>query len=80
MNGATTIKNFVEEIFFLTELLGARAYLNGRKIGKLKDMVAVDQGKVAEVTHFQIARPFGEAASADSVSEGAIVQPSRDHR
>ena len=45
---------------FLTQFIGARAYLNGRKIGKLKDMVAVDQGKLAEVTHFQIARPFGE--------------------
>jgi magnesium transporter len=61
MNGTTTIKNSVEEIFFLTDLLGARAYVNGRKIGKLKDMVALDQGKLAEITHFQIARPFGEA-------------------
>jgi len=24
-------------------------------------MIALDQGKVAEVTHFEIARPFGEA-------------------
>ena len=60
MNGTTTIKKSVEEIFFLTDLLGARVYLNGRKVGKLKDMVALDQGKVAEVTHFQIVRPFGE--------------------
>lgn len=61
MNGTPSIKNSAEEIFFLTDLLGARAYLNGRKVGKLKDMVALNQGKVAEVTHFQIARPFGEA-------------------
>jgi CBS domain-containing protein/sporulation protein YlmC with PRC-barrel domain len=61
MNGTTTIKSSVEEAFFLTDLLGARAYLNGRKVGRLKDMVALDQGKVAEVTHFQIARPFGAA-------------------
>ena len=26
MNGTTTVKNSVEEIFFLTDLLGARAY------------------------------------------------------
>jgi sporulation protein YlmC with PRC-barrel domain/DNA-directed RNA polymerase subunit F len=52
--------NAKEETFFLTQLLGARAYLQSRKIGKLKDLVAVDQGKVAEVTHFQIGRPFGE--------------------
>src|ERR1039457_6574050 len=62
MNGTTIVKNSVEEIFFLTDLLGAHAYFNERKIGKLKDVIAVDQGKVAEVTHFQIARPFGEAA------------------
>ncbi len=61
MNGTTTVKNSVEEIFFLTDLLGARAYFNDRKVGKLKDMIALDQGKVAEVTHFLIARPFGEA-------------------
>ena len=61
MNGTTTFKNSVNEVYFLTDLLGARTYLNGRKVGKLKDMVAIDQGKVAEVTHFQIARPFGEA-------------------
>jgi len=61
MNGTTTVKNSVEEVFFLTDLLGAHAYFNDRKIGKLKDVIALDQGKVAEVTHFQIARPFGEA-------------------
>jgi len=62
MNGTTTVKNSVEEIFFLSDLLGAHAYFNDRKIGKLKDAIALDQGSVAEVTHFQIARPFGEAA------------------
>jgi CBS domain-containing protein/sporulation protein YlmC with PRC-barrel domain len=53
-------KNPVEEAFYLTELLGARVYANDRKLGKLKDVVAVDQGKLAEVTHFQIGRPFGD--------------------
>lgn len=49
-----------EEAFFLTELIGARVYWRDRKIGKLKDVVAVDRGKLGEVTHLQIARPFGE--------------------
>ena len=61
MNGTTTVKNSVEEIFFLSDLLGAHAYFNERKVGKLKDVIALDHGSVAEVTHFQIARPFGEA-------------------
>src|SRR5690348_1056323 len=59
-NQVRTARNLREEVFFLTELIGARAYLRDRKIGKLKDVVAVDRGKLAEVTHFQIARPFGE--------------------
>jgi len=61
MNGTTAVTHSVEEIFFLTDLLGARAYFNDRKVGKLNDMIALDRGKMAEVTHFQIARPFGEA-------------------
>jgi magnesium transporter len=61
MADVMTNKNVREESLFLTQLLGARAYLHGRKIGKVKDLVAIDQGKVAEVTHFQIARPLGDA-------------------
>jgi CBS domain-containing protein len=62
MNLITTTKNGKEEVLFLTQILGAQAYFNGKKIGKLEDMVAIDQGKLAEVTHFQISRPFGEPA------------------
>lgn len=60
MNGVRVTKNSKEETFFLTQLLGARAYLHSRKLGRLGDIVAVDQGKLAEVTHFQVTRPFGE--------------------
>lgn len=60
MNGTT--RNAIEETFFLSQLVGARAYVGTRKIGKVGDVVAVDQGKVAEVTHFQITRPFGDPA------------------
>ncbi len=58
MNGV--VRNSVEETLFLTQLIGVRAYVGNRKIGKVGDVVAVDQGKVAEVTHLQIVRPFGE--------------------
>jgi CBS domain-containing protein len=62
MNEIKTARNGVEKRYFLTELIGARAYLQGKKIGKLTDVVVVDQGKLAEVTHFQIGRPFGDPA------------------
>lgn len=60
MDQITATKNGKEEVLFLTEIIGAHAYFNGKKIGKLEDVVAVDQGKLADVTHFQISRPFGE--------------------
>jgi len=62
MSDIAITQNGVEERFFLTQLIGARAWLQNRKIGRVKDLVAADQGKVAEVTHFQIGRPFGEPA------------------
>lgn len=60
MNGA--VRNTKDEMFYLTQVVGARAYVRTRKLGKLSDFVAVDHGKLAEVTHFQIRRPFGEPA------------------
>lgn len=62
MNDITATRNGKEEVLFLTEMLGAQAYLNGKRIGKLDDLVAVDHGKLAEITHFQVSRPFGEAS------------------
>jgi CBS domain-containing protein len=62
MSETKTARNGVEKRYFLTELIGARAYLQGKKIGKLTDVIVVDQGKLAEVTHFQIGRPFGDPA------------------
>ena len=61
MNATAMLNNSTEHAFYLTELLNLPAFFNGRKVGKLHDLVAVDQGKLAEVTHFEIARPFGEA-------------------
>jgi len=60
MNEVKTARNGVEKRYFLTELIGARAYHEGKKIGKLTDVIVVDQGKLAEVTHFEISRPFGD--------------------
>lgn len=51
-----------EEMFFLSEIIGARTICQGRKLGKLVDVVAVDQGKLAEIMQLQIKPPFGEPA------------------
>jgi len=73
VNGAT--KTPIEETYFLSQLIGARAYIKTRKIGKVGDIVAVDQGKVAEVTHFQITRPFGDPSILVPIAQVRSVSP-----
>ncbi len=51
--------NSSSENFLLTDLIGGKARVAGKAIGKLADVVAVDGGKAAEVTHLLIERPFG---------------------
>ncbi len=48
-----------ESIFFLSEVMNTRAIVNGKKIGKLLDLIITNMEKVAEVTHAVISRPFG---------------------
>src|SRR5665647_2624749 len=48
-----------ESIFFLSEVVKTKVILNGKKIGKLLDLVILEKDKVAEVTHAVISRPFG---------------------
>ncbi len=74
-NHVRNARNLREEAFFLTELIGARVFLHDHKIGKLKDVVAVDRGKLAEVTHFQIARPFGEPSLLVPVGQVRSLNP-----
>lgn len=50
----------IEEKLYLSEILGAKALVVGKKIGKLADLIAVDRDKFAEVTHLRITRPFGD--------------------
>lgn len=59
---ATIVKKMPDQDYFLSELLGSRVMLKGKKIGKLTDLVIVDKGKLAEVTHLYVTRPFGNPA------------------
>jgi CBS domain-containing protein len=62
MNQMNASFSVTEEVFFLSEIIGARVKCNGRKLGKLADVIAVDQGKLAEITQLQIKPPFGDPA------------------
>jgi CBS domain-containing protein/sporulation protein YlmC with PRC-barrel domain len=51
-----------EEVLFLSQIIGARVIANGRKLGRLADVIAADQGKLAEITQLQVKPPFGDPA------------------
>jgi len=48
-----------EAVFFLSEIIGRKVVLRGRKIGRLSDMIIVDGDKAAEVTCIVVQRSFG---------------------
>jgi magnesium transporter len=51
-----------EEIYYLTDLIGKRVTFNGKKIGKLSDLVAKEHGTIPSVTFIIVGRPFGESS------------------
>ncbi len=50
------------QTYFLTEILGAKVYLGEKKIGKLKDIVIEETGKIPIVMYIIVSRPFGDPA------------------
>jgi flagellar motility protein MotE (MotC chaperone) len=48
--------------FFLSELLGAKIMLKGKKIGNLRDLIIKENGALPHVTHLYISLPFGMSA------------------
>lgn len=52
----------LENRFFLSEIVGRSAYLKTERVGRLSDMVIVETGKLPEITHFVVDRPFGYPA------------------
>jgi magnesium transporter len=53
----------LEHEFYLGEIIGRRVYLKSRSIGKLKDLVIQEiPGKIPEVTHLLVHRPYGDSA------------------
>jgi CBS domain-containing protein/sporulation protein YlmC with PRC-barrel domain len=60
-NGSVESKRVFEQTFNLSDLTNSRAYLRGKRIGKLEDLVIIDRDKFAEVTHLCIGRSFGQS-------------------
>jgi CBS domain-containing protein len=48
-----------DAIYLLSDVIGGKARFLGKTIGKVADIIVTEQGKVAEVTHLLIDRPYG---------------------
>jgi magnesium transporter len=44
---------------FLSEIAGRKVTLNGKKVGKLEDLVIQEKGVLPEITHLVVSRSFG---------------------
>jgi len=49
----------IERSYLLSDLIGLPAVVGGKKVGKLADLIVTEQGKIPEVTHALVKRPFG---------------------
>ena len=58
MNGNGT-KNQNDITFNLSEIMNLRVDLNEKKIGRLADIIIMENGKIPEVTYLVVKRPFG---------------------
>lgn len=51
-----------EGSFFLSGILGNKVIANGKRVGKLDDMIIRENGSLPVITHLVVSRPFGESA------------------
>jgi len=49
----------IEAVYFLSDLTGTKVLNGDKKIGKLQDIVIIEQGRLPVVTHFMVHRSFG---------------------
>ncbi|KAA0895401.1 magnesium transporter MgtE N-terminal domain-containing protein [Oryzomonas rubra] len=55
----TFINKATESSCFLSDLIGAKVLVRGKKVGKLDDLLIREHEKIPEVTHLIVTRPFG---------------------
>ena len=55
-----THPKLLRESYMLSELIGLKVLLNGKKIGKVEDIIAKENATLPVVTHILVARSFGD--------------------
>jgi CBS domain-containing protein/sporulation protein YlmC with PRC-barrel domain len=61
-----------EQAYFLSEILGVKVTVAGKRIGKLNDLIIKENGSLPVVTHLVVGRPFGESAVIPWNSVGKV--------
>src|ERR1019366_3846113 len=56
------MQDHVNQTYMLSDLIGLRALIGGKKIGNLADIIVTDAPKLPQVTHARITRSFGHPA------------------
>jgi magnesium transporter len=56
----TTHPKQLQNTYFLSNLIGLKILLNGKKIGKLDDVIAKENGTLPVVTQIFVSRPLGD--------------------
>jgi magnesium transporter len=66
-----------EEAYLLAEIIGYKVLLGSKRIGKLTDMVAVEQLRLPEVTSIVVSRPFGQPTIIVPLEKVTAIEPGR---
>ncbi|HVP58558.1 MAG TPA: CBS domain-containing protein [bacterium] len=64
-----------EEVYLLAEIIGYKVMLGGKKIGRLADLIAIEQIKLPEVTAIVVSRPFGQPTLIVPLEKVTSIQP-----
>ena len=76
MNTAVTTNAIAgEQIYSLTDIIGYRVVLRGKRIGRMADLVVVEHIKLPEVTNIVIARPFGNPSIVVPFEKVLSIEP-----
>lgn len=75
----TFINKATESSYFLSDLVGAKVVVRGKKVGKLDDLLIREHEKIPEVTHIIVTRPFGHKSllvpfeKVDTLGQDTVV-------
>jgi magnesium transporter len=75
MNQINNKNDHPEQIYFLSEIIGARAIFRGKRIGHLSDLIIAENGKLPVAKTLYISRPFGNPSLLVPIEKADFTSP-----